>query len=568
MRDYLTLLKPRLLSTLNRLKRAEKGAGGKLVFMGLVALLFWLGVFFGFYKALAYFQAAEGFGEILARKLMGMIWVTFFAILIFSNVITALSTFFLSKDLETIHSSPVSLESIFWARFTSTLVDSSWMVAFFGLPVFLAYGAVFKAGGMFYLALLLTALPMLVLAAAISVIFTQALVNAFPAQRTKDLLILLSIAMAAILYLLFRFMRPERLVNPDAFGTMVSYFASLSTPASPWLPSYWATEALWPFLSPRPFARPWFWLAALTSTAAAAAVAASWVSNLIYASGFTKAQEASRRFITSNLNPLELITRLAGWPLAAPSRALVAKEIKTFFRDNSQWPQLLLLIALVVVYLYNFKALDLKRSPFPTFYLQNFISFLNIGLASFVVASLGVRFVFPAVSLEGFSYWIIRTSPLSLKRFLWTKFFIYAPPLVLIAEVLIMASNYLLDAEPFMMILSGVTIFFLTLGIVAIGIGLGAAYPRFESENIVQVATGFGGMMFMITAAIFVGLVVVLEAWPVYVIFTHLRFGRDVETWKWIIIGLCFAAVVALNALAVWLPMKIGLNRLSAREGE
>ena len=136
MNEYLLLLSPRIKSFSNRLKRGEEGSSLRLFFIGLVGLIFWIAIFTAFFKVLGYFQSAEGFGNILAQKLMNMVWLTFFAVLLFSNVITTLSTFFLSRDLDMIHASPVSQENFFWARFTDTLVDSSWMVFLFGLPVF------------------------------------------------------------------------------------------------------------------------------------------------------------------------------------------------------------------------------------------------------------------------------------------------------------------------------------------------------------------------------------------------------------------------------------------------
>jgi len=565
MKTYLLLLSPRLFSFRNRIQKGEEGSGLRLALMILIALGFWVGILFGFYKVLAYFQAAEGFGEILARKLMGMVWLTFFAILLFSNVITALSTFFLSKDLETIHSSPVSLETVFWARLTDTLIDSSWMVLFFGVPVFFAYGIVFKAGLLYYLYLIAVVPPFLILATALGAAFTMLLVNIFPAQRTKDILFLLSILAVIVLYLLFRFMRPERLVNPEAFSSTVSYFTALSTPTSPYLPSHWATEVLWPSLAADTYSEAGFYLLLLISTAAAFSVLASWIAGSVYAYGFSKSQEAARRALT-RFNPIEILAWLAGRPLAPPSRVLIAKDVRTFFRDNTQWSQLLLLLALIVVYLYNFSVLDLKKSPIPTFYLQNIISFLNIGLASFVAASLAVRFVFPAVSQEGFAYWIIRSSPVTLKRFLWTKFWIYTPPLIIVAEILIVLSNYLLNVTSFMMVISTVTIFCIVLGLIGLAVGLGAVYPRFEAENLAQVATGFGGMIFMILGAIYVAVIVTLEAWPVYAIFMAQLRGLAWPVWKIFVIGFCFLGVIGVNLAALFVPMHLGLNRLAARE--
>ena len=65
----------------------------------------------------------------------------------------------------------------------------------------------------------------------------------------------------------------------------------------------------------------------------------------------------------------------------------MVKDIKTFLRDSTQWSQLFLLIALIVVYLYNFKVLPLDRSPLPTATLKTVVSFANLALAGFVLSA-------------------------------------------------------------------------------------------------------------------------------------------------------------------------------------
>ena len=44
------------------------------------------------------------------------------------------------------------------------------------------------------------------------------------------------------LIILFRLMRPERLVNPETFATLVLYLREMGTPGSPFLPSTWAFD--------------------------------------------------------------------------------------------------------------------------------------------------------------------------------------------------------------------------------------------------------------------------------------------------------------------------------------
>jgi ABC-2 type transport system permease protein len=219
---------------------------------------------------------------------------------------------------------------------------------------------------------------------------------------------------------------------------------------------------------------------------------------------------------------------------------------------------------LIVIYLYNFSVLPLEKSPMKTIYLQNLLSFLNMGLASLVLTALAARFVFPAVSTEGSAFWIVRAAPVRIKTFLWVKFFIYFVPLLLLAEVLIVATNIMLQVTDFMMALSVATVFCIVPGVVSMGVGLGAAYPDFQSENPAQAVTGFGGLLFMILCTVFIGLVIILEAGPVYQVFMAGVHGRSLFVVQWVWLVVSFSLALLLCVLAVVLPMRIGERRLQS----
>jgi ABC-2 type transport system permease protein len=243
-------------------------------------------------------------------------------------------------------------------------------------------------------------------------------------------------------------------------------------------------------------------------------------------------------------------------------RALAVKEVRTFFRDQTQWTQLFLIAALIVIYLYNFSVLPVGQAKIRTLYVQNIFSFLNMGLAAFVLTAIAGRFVYPAVSFEGEAFWIIRAAPVELRKFLWVKFFVYYAPLLLLAEILIISSNFLLQVTPFMMILSVVTIFLVTPGIVAMGIGFGAAYPDFHSENPSQSVTSFGGLLFMLVSAGFIATVIIVEAGPVYQFFMADVRGAKLSYPQIIWMVIAFVTVLLVCALALILPMRLGERRL------
>ena len=529
-----------------------------------MAFGFWAVIYVIFQRVLSYFQAVEEFGDLLAYKLLTMVFLTFFGLLVFSNVLVALNTLFLSQDLETIHATPVSIGEIFAARFFDTLLESSWMVLLFGIPVFTAYGLVYEASPVYYLGLVSVMVPYLILAAALGITLTIVLVQIFPAQRTRDILLLLSILIIILLFFLFRFTRPERLVDPDAFASVVTYFRALSAPASPYLPSSWASEAIWPLLKESRISSG-FYQGFLWITALASVVISTFIASVIYPDGWSRSRETRRLvpggilgFVPENLRPRRI--------RSSQTLALMGKDLKFFFRDNTQWSQLLLIFALIVLYLYNYSVLPLDRPQMPTFYLQNLIAFLNVGLAGFVLASIGVRFVFTAVSGEGFSFWIVQSAPLSASRLLWSKFLFYLSPLLLLGLILTIATNELLQVTPLMRWLAPITIFSMVFGITALGVGVGAAFPNFKAENLTQVATGFGGLLYMILAMGFITLVVILEAGPVYTLFMAQVRQHSLSHWQWIYVGGSILLTVVANIAAIWLPMRYGIRKLAAYE--
>lgn len=560
----LLLLTPRHLAIKNRLSRLAPGDGLKTVVLTLLGFGFWAFMFGVSFKVLTYFRAIEGLGDLLALRLLSMILLTFFSILVFSNIVTSLSTFYLSGELDILLSSPVKIENIYRAKFIETIVDSSWMTLIYGLPVFIAYGMVFKASLAYYLGLVLTIVPFLIIPAGIGIIVTMLLVNAFPARRAKDILVLLGLLFFVVMYILFRMLQPEKLVDPDTFPTLVQYLTAMRAPVSPLLPSYWATETLSPLLRTVK-GETLFYLLMLWSTAAASIVIGEWVCGRIYYTGWSRSQEGKKSPI-SRSHAADAFFRMLSLPFKGKMRAIVLKDVKLFFRDTSQWSQLFLLFALIVVYIYSFKLLPLERAAMPSFYLQNLLSFLNLGMVGFVISAVAVRFVFPAVSLEGASFWIIRAAPISIRDFLWGKFWSSLLPLLVLAEVLIVLSNTLLKVTPFMMNLGIVTVFMMTFGITSLGVGLGAVFPKFKHENVAQIPTGFGGIVYMLMTMLFIGVVIVLEAWPVYRIFTAQTFGGHISLPGWAIIATSFIMVAVVNILALFLPMKIGLNRLNQRE--
>jgi ABC-2 type transport system permease protein len=544
------LLQPFLFSAKNKFfpkNRVPLRTFGLLFFSSGVCLVLYTIVV----RVVTYFHSQNELGIILSLKIFQMAWITMFAMLVFSCMVSAVSTLFLSQDNEIIFAAPVANSEIFFMRYFTTTIYTAWMMVVFSIPIFAAYGTVFKAGILYWPLMLVTIFTTTTIATTFGMSLTVLLVNLFPAKRTKDIILYLSICFGIFIYLIFRLMRPEDLVNPDKYGHFIDYLSSLATPAAPYIPAAWASNLLSSYLLDREI--DLLLGALLIATPIALFILGEWAMDRWFLSGFTKSQESFggyRRFFSR------------GKYRSSSLMWIFRKETKIFLRDSAEWSQLFMIGALIVVYLYNFRVLPVERSMFAEEYITNLISFLNIGLTGFVVASLAARFVYPSIGAEGGSFYIILSSPLSVGRFIFDKYLFYLTPFTGLALILLVVSNHLLNIEGPMWWISVVIGLIITWTVLAMALGFGAIYADFKAENRAAALGGLGAILFLFTAIAFEMAVIFLGGLPVYrVMRSWLRHGT-LPTYDLLTLIGWVAASVAVSVLLALFLIGTGIKKL------
>ena len=520
-------------------------SGAIFLLGGAVCLL----IYFGSLKTLTYFHAQNELGVILSLKILQMAWITLFAMLVFSSMIAAVSTLYLSQDNEILLAAPVPPGEIYLLRFCTTTVSTSWMVLIFSLPLFGAYGRVFEAGPLFWPLLLFSVPLAAATASALALVLTIAIVYLFPARQTKDIVLYLSLCFGLFLYLIFRLMRPEDLVNPDRYGEFIEYFSAISGPAGPWFPAAWPAELLGRYLLDRQI--DWLLAGLLATTPLVLYILGETAMEKLFVSGYSKSQESfggHRRFRQSSF-------------LRGPLRWLFGKELRQFTRDSSEWSQFFMIGALIFVYLYNFKALPLDRSPLPTPFIANLIAFANVGLCGFLAASLATRFVYPAVGGERGAFYLLASSPLPLWRIFLYKYLFYCIPFTLLTVLLITVSNRLLQISGPMWWISLYAALLFTWTVLALGLGLGAAFADFKAENRAA-AMGPGAIIFLFAAVFYELTVLALGMRPAFrAVGGALRDGAIAGT-DLALLLLWGGGTLLLSVAVATLALRYGLSRL------
>jgi len=556
----LTLLSPRWRGLRNRWRRATRSQRLTYLLFAFMTLCFWGAVLGLCIYFLEMFNSVELFGPLLLRKALSMLLLSFSGLLLFSNIITALSSYFLAEDMQLLQSLPVSRRRIFYLRFVDTLMQSSWMIIIFGLPVLLAYGVVHGGGPLYYFVALIGLLLYLLPPAACGVVVACLLVRGFSARRLRELMALVSGLFLVSVLLLLRTLQPERLVDPESFGTLAEFIAVVRAPDVSWLPSTWLSElCMWSLGNPVEDVALYAGL--LCVAAPASVVLSRWLVAPVYFDAWTNAQEAPRKVASRSKTLTSAIDRMTG-SLPAIYRALLRKDLRLFFREPGQWTQGLLLLGLVAIYLYSVKSLPLDVLPMDTRMLENVIAFLNVGVAGAVLASIAVRFQFTSVSREGRAFWVLHSSPIGAHRYLLSKFFMALWPSLLLGEVLVLATNSMLHVDPLYAWVAALSIAFLSVGLTGMAVGLGALYPNFNADSAAQMAAGPGAVLFMVLALLLVAGVVALEAVPVGLFLARQYSGVAPSTGLILSLLCAFLAVIGLNLAAAVIPLRRGAVQL------
>lgn len=535
------LILPRVLSLRNSV---TAGTALRKLPILVVGALFWCLLYLGTIHLLTFVRDMGIPGEILSEKLFSVILSGLFGFLLLSSVITALSSYYLAKDIPFFLSRPVEIMDLQWLKMVDTILNSSWMVISFIPPVFIAYGISYDASMSFYVLLMSGMLLFICIAAGIGISVSHLLTSIFPAKRSRHMFLGIGLTLFILLYFLLKSVIPATPETPEELlGSFLRFRAD-----SPLLPGFWLKAAIFPVLKGAHFDIFYFLL--LLSNSTFFLLLASKIGSGLYLGNLERLHPAS----TSSGRSI-----LSRW-YPGRTAALLYKDMNIFFRDAGQWSQLFIIAALVWIYLNSFRTIPIAALHGISPYITEIMLLLNMLMAGLVLTAVSARFLFPMVSLEGEAFWTIQTAPVLMEKFLRAKLLYGSIPVTFVVTLLVYWANAHLGLHWQMMLISTVTIVMLCISTSGLGIGMGAIYPRFKHENIASVSVSGGSLFFMIIAFGLVTATLALEAWMYYIL--HIGHATGMAQAVTVLAGT--ASILLINIAAFYLPMKIGAGRLTA----
>lgn len=491
----------------------------------------------------------EGLRYVLLAKILQMVYLIFTLLLVYSNIVMSISSFFLSPELDFQHSHPVSEGAIFTHSFFQTFIRSSWMFIAFGVPILLAYGAVMNQASLFPRQIFLIIIPSLILPTAIGVFIGILLIFIFSPRRTQRVFLIMGVFLAVGLVLVFRLIRPEQLVDPIGVEQVNFYLDTLRIPTVKWFPTTWASEGIAAYGEGRRAVNFRYGLILWSFTLIFCA-ATYWLFKQIWWQARSRGH-GSESIEKGFRSPAKKQTR----PNQFRS-SLAYRDFLLFIRDPAQWSQIIIIAALVFIYIFNFKNL-----PYALYGFQYSMSFTSVLASGLILSAILARFGFPAVSMEGRAVWILKTSPINWRRYLWQKFAFMVIPTTFVGSILVLFSLKILDAPPPLIIKCLLTETAIAFSCTGLAVGIGAGKPKYELTDAAMVAVSVSGLVYMIFAVTailsIVGLVVLPDtlrymSWG-WRLVRHLRNFDRIASWITLgIAAICYTII----------PLEIGIRRL------
>jgi ABC-2 type transport system permease protein len=480
-----------------------------------------------------------------------------FLLALFSAAVNALSSLYTSADLDLLLSSPITPRSHLIGKTCEITVATSWMFLVFGVPVYLCFGIFFDAGPLYYSWAPLVGVTFLapaIILGELSAILLAAIVPAHYGRWffASFFLLALALFLATMHGPIF-----SETMDPHSLTTHINEVMHYQSYAAQWAGAS---------------------IEALLKGRLGATLPTVFTSILIVGLAWTALELFFRRMFARTVSVLQshhsgwnfetrrrgFVSRIVLASIPQTERALVTREFFSFSREATHTVQLIMLLTICALYLYNFSRIEPPNRVGPEVLRvwDIFLILANVILGSIVLLSICSRFVFPSVSLEGHSFWILQAAPVSIGRILRAKYLGWFIPTSTMATVIFTSGGFALGLEPILVLATTAAGLIICHGLVAVGIGMGARCARFDWEHSAQLTTSSGNLLYMVSGMVLVGIntLPLTVTFGAYILLPGLF--RDTIT-AWALVGSGLGVLALVNLLAGYVALRIGARALT-----
>lgn len=510
----------------------------------------------------SYVAKVEEIGFLLIDRLVSVGFMAFFFMLIISSFAVTLAMFIRSSETEYLFSTPVHELIVFSGKYIDIIIYSSWAILVMALPILYSYAKIRAFGAFEYVMIgFLVFFPFILISTSLGTLLALLALKASKHIRLNKLIFIFIILFAGFVYIVVHFLQPNKLVIhfTEDFRALNLFINNFRLNSHPFTPNFWLIQCLRAVVL-HEYREFLLYASALLSTALFSLMLLYTCADLLFFRTWLSSNEQSMTKDKSERRIVRSRTGFLSKPTSSQIRALVNKDVLIFIREPGQWAQMFLILALMALYFISLYFIpdDIEIEQWRTI-----ISIMNFGFCGFVLATLAVRFVYPSISLEGGSFWVLGSAPLSVATLFREKFLISFAVFFVITELIALISGAILKLEGLYQLLTISGICLMSIALSSLAIGFGAAFPDFSERNPSRIASGPGGILTIVLSLFYIGIMMALLAVPCYKYTVYLTMGGNYPSRS---IFISAVSAIILNVVVITVPLVIGAKALARRE--
>jgi ABC-2 type transport system permease protein len=451
------------------------------------------------------------------------------------------------------------------------------MLIIFGIPLLASFGLHYQANAGYYIFTFLMLVVFSSIPVNIGIALAIVMSGLFDLKRLKKFVFSSGVITVIGIITLLRIFRPERYINPTLFANLKIFLSEVGTPAFILLPNRWYSESLISYINNN-YGNSVFFTALLLLTSYLSVFFLIRVYSRYHYRGWSLLQgggvanyKKGRPFYNIVeflkealfLKPLNLVFSF----IERQSGSIFRKDFLYQFHDVKNIQHNLVLLSLVIVYLFSVASLPLDWEGY-TVKLKYIISYFNIGLILIIIASLCSKLVYPAIFSEGNSLWIIKSAPLTSRRYIWTKFFFLFFPIFFIGQILTVFSSFFVAVDRPIIFLNILTVTALSFSLVSLAIVFSISDLRNATENGSDEEIKTGNTLYMIISVFFIFFTLFIEAIPIYLYFLKESVQITFTQKAWLIIGTVIFVLLLVNILVTYFSIRMSVLKFNALQLE
>jgi hypothetical protein len=482
-------------------------------------------------------------------------------LLVLSSFSAVLSSLYLSGDIDMLLVAPVPMRAVFVVKFFSGLLLPYVLLFVLLSPAMLGFGQGLGYGPAYYVMVIVVLALLPLLPFSLGALLVMAVVRVIPARRAREIVGVLGGLVGVAWYLFSQF---SRQIAPRVAN--VQTLESLRNLNLPILPSAWAGRAL-------VAAGEGQWLTLLVYgglfvvSSVGVFIGALLLAERLYYAGWsnmaTQGGKVRRRPTEQAQRGAArppFVFRLPSFILPPESAAILYKDLRVFPRDLRNLQQLIFPLVMAGIWIFNLITRPEVFSSGVDGQVQNVLGLLApAGISAFICLTMSTALGGPNISREGKGFWILKTAPISAWRLLLGKLVLAYLPFPVFGTFSVLLISLLQRNRPQDAAAALALVLITGLGVCAITLGLGAAFPKLDWERPNQqssIQAGcLGPILYLLYLAIAVSAAVGLPL--VGLAFPDLSLALTVLGWL---------VMIALTAGVVYASLAFGAARLERLE--